>query len=87
MSNQQLGRSAYIWALAGLLVCGVLAIAGKAGMRIHEQNSNQNSSSRSQNSNKSNRNSRNSNAMGEQTGMANMAAQDHNFLMDAAMVA
>jgi putative membrane protein len=87
MSNQQLIRSAHIWALAVLLVCGV-AIAG-AGMR-DQQNSNQNSNSTSnanssQNANRRNRNSRNSNAMGEQTGMANMAAQDRNFLMDAAM--
>lgn len=89
MSNQQLVRSAYIWALAGLLVCGAWVIAGKAGMRIPDQNSNQNSNTggatKSQNSNRSNRNSRNSNAMGQQSGMANMAAQDHNFLMDAAM--
>ena len=87
MSNQQLVRSAHIWALAVLLVCGFWAVAGKAGMRIQEQNSNQNSSNAnsSQNANKSNRNSKNNNAMGEQTGMANMAAQDHNFLMDAAM--
>jgi len=92
MSNQQLIKSAHIWALAGLLVCGLWAVAGKATMRIQEQNSNQNSNSnstgnanRSQNANRSNRNSQNSNAMGEQTGMANMAAQDRNFLMDAAM--
>jgi putative membrane protein len=87
MSNKQLIRSAHIWALAVLLVCGMWAIAGKAGIRNQEQNSNQNSSNAnsSQNANKSNRNSKNNNAMGEQTGMANMAAQDHNFLMDAAM--
>ena len=87
MSNQQLVRSAHIWALAVVLVCGLWAVAGKAGMRFQEQNSNQNSSNAnsSQNANKSNRNSKNNNAMGEQTGMANMAAQDHNFLMEAAM--
>lgn len=90
MSNQQLIKSAHIWAVAVLLVCGMWAIAGKAGIRNQEQNSNQNSNSTSnanssQNANKSNRNSKNNNAMGEQTGMANMAAQDHNFLMDAAM--
>jgi len=90
MSNQQFVKSAHIWALAVLLVCGFWAVAGKAGMRIQEQNSNQNSNStgnanKSQNANKSNRNSKNNNAMGEQTSMANMAAQDHNFLMDAAM--
>lgn len=91
MSNQQLVRSAHIWALAVLLVCGLWVMAGKAGIRNLDQNSNQNSNSntgsgaKTQNSNKSNRNSRNSNAMGTHTGMANMAAQDHNFLMDAAM--
>ena len=87
MSNQQLVRSAHIWALAVVLVCGLWAVAGKAGMRFQEQNSNQNSSNAnsSQNANKSNRNSKNNNAIGEQTGMANMAAQDHNFLMEAAM--
>src|ERR1044072_311404 len=89
MRNQQLIKSAHIWALAGLLVCGLWVVVGKAGMRNQNQNSNQNSNStsntRSQNANRMNRNSRNSNAMGEQTGMANMAAADHNFLMDAAM--
>lgn len=95
MSNQQLIKSGHIWALAVLLVCGVWVVAGKAGIRIHDQNSkihdqnsNQNSNSHStgaQNSNKSNRNSRNNNATGEQTGMANMAAADHNFVMEAAM--
>ncbi len=89
MRNQQLIKSAHIWALAGLLVCGLWVVAGKAGMRVPDQNSNQNSNStsntRSQNANRSNRNSRNSNAMGEQTGMATMTAQDRNFVMDAAM--
>jgi len=91
MSNQQLVKSAHIWALAILLVCGLWVMAGKAGIRNLDQNSNQNSNSntgsgaKTQNSNKSNRNSRNSNATGTHAGMANMAAQDHNFLMDAAM--
>jgi putative membrane protein len=90
MSNQQLIRSAHVWALAVLLACGFWAIAGKAGMRIVDQNSNQNSNStgnanRSQNANRSNRNSKNNNAMGEQPGMTNMAAADRDFLMDAAM--
>lgn len=82
MSNKQLIRSTHIWALTVLLVCGFWAVAGKAGMRIGEQNSNQNSNS---NANRSNRNSKNNNATGEQTGMANMAAADRDFLMDAAM--
>ena len=83
MSNQQLIRSAHIWALAVLLACGLGAIAGKAGIRSLEQNSNQNSNTG--NANRSNRNSRNNNATGEQTGMANMTSQDRNFVMDAAM--
>ena len=60
------------------------AITGKAGIGGQEQNSNQNSNS---NANRSaNRNMRgNSNASGEKAGMANMSAQDHNFIMDAAM--
>jgi putative membrane protein len=97
MTNQQLIKTAHIWALAVLLAGGVWAIAGKAGIRTQQQNSNQNSNSnsnsqnanRSQNSNANrtaNRNSRaNNNATGEQTGMGNMASQDHHFLMDAAM--
>src|SRR5215213_9032732 len=95
MSNQQLIKSAHIWALAVLLVCGLWVVAGKAGMRIQDQNSNQNNNSnstgnanRSQNgnANRSNRNSRgNTGATGEQTGMANMTSQDRDFLMDAAM--
>ena len=90
MSNQQLIKSAHIWALALVLACGFWAVASKAGIRSQEQNSNQNSNSsananRSQNANRSNRNSRNANATGEQTGMANMTSQDRDFLMEAAM--
>ena len=94
MNNQQLIKSAHIWALALVLAGGLWAIAGKAGNRFQEQNSNQNSNSnsssnanKSQNANKTaNRNTRaNENATGEQAGMANMASQDRNFLMDAAM--
>src|SRR5829696_3691465 len=94
MSNQQLIKSAHVWALAVILAGGLWAVAGKAGIRIQEQNSNQNSNSspnanRSQNDNANragNRNTRaNDNATGEQTGMANMTSQDRNFLMDAAM--
>jgi len=49
MSNQQLIRSAHIWALAVILAGGCWAMAGKAG--ILSQNSNQNSNS-SPNANK-----------------------------------
>jgi putative membrane protein len=95
MSNQQLIKSAHIWALAVILAGGLWAVAGKAGIRSQEQNSNQNSNSSSPNANRSqngnanrtaNRNMRgNSNASGEQAGMANMTSQDRNFVMDAAM--
>ena len=93
MSNQQLIKSAHIWTLAALLICGLWVMAGKADSRNQEQNSNQNSNNntgsanRSQNgnANRSNRNSRNNNATGEQAGMGNMASRDRDFLMDAAM--
>jgi len=88
MSNQQLIKSAHISFLVLLLACGLWAVAGKAGTQ--DQNSNQNSnsnanSSRSQNRNANRSANRNMGATGEQTGMANMSAQDRDFLMDAAM--
>ena len=96
MNNQQLIKSAHVWALALILAGGLLAIAGKAGIRSPEQNSNQNSNANSNsnqnanrsqngNANRSNRNSRNDNATGEQAGMGNMTTQDRNFVMEAAM--
>ncbi len=96
MNNQQLIKSAHVWALALILAGGLLAIAGKAGIRSQEQNSNQNSNANSNsnqnanrsqngNANRSNRNSRNDNATGEQAGMGNMTSQDRNFVMEAAM--
>jgi putative membrane protein len=97
MSNKQLIKSAHVWALAVILAGGCWAITGKAGIGGQEQNSNSNQNSNSSNSNSSksqnsnanksaNRNMRgNSNASGEQAGMANMASQDRNFIMDAAM--
>ena len=95
MSNQQLIKSAHVWALAVILAGGCWAITGKAGIGSQEQNSNQNSNSSNSNASKSqnsnanksaNRNMRaNSNATGEQAGMANMTPQDRNFIMDAAM--
>src|SRR5215212_2978610 len=45
MSNQQLIKSAHIWALTVLLACGLLAMAGKAGVMSQSQNSNQNGNS------------------------------------------
>ena len=96
MSNQQLIKSAHIWFLTALLACGLLVIAGKAGVRIQEQNSNQNSnnnsntgnanSSQNRNANRSgNRNSGNTSATGDQTGMAAMNSRDRDFVMDTAM--
>ena len=94
MSNQQLIKSAHIWFLAALLACGLLVVAGKAGIRAQEQNSNQNSnsntsnanSSQNRNMNRSNRNSSNTSATGEQTGMSGaMNSKDRDFVMDAAM--
>lgn len=94
MSNQQLIKSAHIWFLAALLACGLLVVAGKAGIKAQEQNSNQNSnsntgnatSSQNRNANRSNRNSSNTSATGEQAGMTGaMNSKDRDFLMDAAM--
>ena len=97
MSNQQLIKSAHIWFLTALLACGLLVIAGKAGIRAQEQqNSNQNSNSNSntanantsqnRNANRSgNRNAGNTSATGDQAGMAAMNSRDRDFLMDAAM--
>jgi putative membrane protein len=94
MSNQQLIKSAHIWALTLLLSFGALAIAGKAGMRIQDQNSNQNANSnsntsgRSQNANankSANRNTGTTGATGERAGMGNLKSNDSHFLMDAAM--
>lgn len=92
MSNKHMIKSAHIYFLAVLVACGLWAVAGKAGIRFNDQNSNQNSNAanqepRSQNRNENKRTKSNSNtsAMGEQTGMANMTSQDRNFLQDAAM--
>jgi putative membrane protein len=92
MSNKHMITSAHIYFLAVLVACGLWAVAGKAGIRFNDQNSNQNSNAanqepRSQNRNENKRTKSNSNtsAMGEQTGMANMTSQDRNFLQDAAM--
>ena len=88
MSNQQLIKSAHISFLVLLLACGLWAVAGKAGTQDQYSNQNSNSnanSSRSQNRNANRSANRNMGATGEQTGMANMSAQDRDFLMDAAM--
>lgn len=91
MNNQQLVKHAHLWLLAVIIACGLVFIVVKAGVRIDDQNSNQNSNSnanRTQNRNSNragNRNSQNTGASGEQAGMANMSSQDRDFIMDAAM--
>ena len=57
MTNQQLIKSAHIWALTLILACGLLAMAGKAGVTIQSQNQNQNGNANSNgNSNTANAN-------------------------------
>lgn len=91
MTNRQLIKSAHIWALTVLLACGLMAIAGKAGMRLQDQNSNQNSngnsntgnSNRTQNQNENR--SANRNTGGATGSQVSMSSQDRDFVMDAAM--
>ena len=94
MSNQQLIKSAHIWFLTALVLCGLVAFAAKAGIKGQDpQNSNQNSNSNSNTSNSNtsqNRNAnragnRNSGATGEQTAMAGMSSRDRDFIMDVAI--
>ena len=90
MSNQQLIKSAHIWWLAAILMCGFWAIAGKADVNGKDQNSNQNSNSnanasRSQNRNANKSTKGNTGATGEQTGMGNLSSKDRDFVMDAAI--
>ena len=94
MTNQQLIKSAHIWALTLLLACGLLAMAGKAGVTIQSQNQNQNGNSNSntananqnqnqnQNANTNTGGNRNTGATGQQTGLS---SRERDFLMDAAM--
>ncbi len=101
MTNQQLIKSAHIWALTVLLACGLLAMAGKAGVVTQGQNSNQNSNqngnqnanqntntgtaNQNQNGTTNTSGNRNTGATGGATGMANLRSNDRKFLMDAAM--
>lgn len=86
MSNKGLIKSAHVWVLTALIACGLWAIAGKAGIRIQDQNSNQNQNqNQNNNANKNANRNDNTRARGEQAGMGNMSQQDHKFLMDAAM--
>ena len=88
MTNQELIKRAYIWALAVFLGGGICVVAAKTGVGLQQQNSNQNSNSNTGNANRMqnrNSNNRNTGAMGEQAGMGNMNAKDRDFVMDAAM--
>src|SRR5215218_6702898 len=98
MTNQQLIKSAHIWALTLLLACGLLAMAGKAGVTIQSQNQNQNGNAngnansntananqnQNQNANTNTGGNRNSGTAGA-TGMGNLNSQERDFLMDAAI--
>lgn len=93
MNNEQLIKSAHIWAVAVVLF-GVIVFVGKAGsshtahsaQQNQNSNTNQNSNAnRNANANTSNRNANNSNASGEQAGTGAMSSRDQKFMMDAAM--
>ena len=98
MSNEQLIKTAHIWAVAVVLF-GVIVLATKAGTdpthsaqenqnqnqnqnRNSNQNANQNANA---NANTANRNANNTNAAGEQAAMGAMSSRDQKFMMDAAM--
>ena len=91
MKNQQVIWKAHIWFVVALVTFGLLAVGGRAGIRLSGQNSNQNSSSsgnmnRSQNRNTNRSSNRNTGtATGEQTGMGSVNAKDHDFMVDAAI--
>jgi putative membrane protein len=85
MKNQQLIKSAHIWALTLLLACGLLAMAGKAGDLTQNQNQNSNSNSNSNSATQNQNSNTNTSAMGTQAGMASLSANDREFVMDAAM--
>jgi len=97
MTNEQLIKSAHIWALAILLACGVIAVAA-SGLKPDSQNSNQNSNStrgqnqnsnssmgQNQNSNKNSTSRGGDNATGSQVGSSALGSDDRKFVMEAAM--
>jgi putative membrane protein len=97
MNNQQLIRSALVWAVVVTVFFGVIIFATQAtSNRAQQQNSNNsNTANQNQNQNQNQnensnantatRNMNNSNATGERTGMAALSSRDSDFLMDAAM--
>jgi Predicted outer membrane protein len=96
MNNEQLIKSAHVWAVIVLVASTVFGIARMSDNMIGAQNSNQNNnsnsntsgnvnSSRNKNANTSSRNAANPNATGEQAAMGNMNSADQKFVMDAAL--
>lgn len=96
MNNEQLIKSAHVWAVIVLVASTVFGIARMSDNMIGAQNSNQNNnsnsnisgnmnSSRNKNANTSNRNAANPNATGEQAAMGNLSSADQKFVMDAAL--
>jgi len=96
MNNEQLIKSAHVWAVIVLVASTVFGIARMSDNMIGAQNSNQNNnsnsntsgnvnSSRNKNANTSSRNAANPNATGEQAAMGNMNPADQKFVMDAAL--
>lgn len=95
MSNEQLIKSAHIWAVA-LVLFSVIAFAVKAGSdpaRSAQENQNQNSNAnqnqnrnanQNANANTANRNA-STNTAAEQAGTGALSSRDQKFLMDAAM--
>lgn len=87
MSNEQLIKSAHIWALALLLLCCVVVVFAGTSISGGENSNPQNNNSQTGNKNTSaNQNSRKtSNASGDQTAMAKLSSADSKFVMEAAM--
>ena len=96
MNNEQLIKSAHVWAVIVLVASTVFGLARMSDNMIGAQNSNQNNnsnsntsgnanSSRNKNANTSNRNAANPNATGEQAAMGSLSSADQKFVMDAAL--
>jgi putative membrane protein len=92
MSNQQLIKSAHVWAVVVLLF-GVIVFATKAGSNrtdFAQQNTNSNTNTnqnqntnQNANANTSNRNATNSNVSGEQPGTGALSSRDQKFITNA----
>jgi putative membrane protein len=89
MTNEQLIRSAHIWAILVLLACTVVAVGVGAGSMGDAGSQNANSTTskpQDSNSNKnSNRKPDNTTTTGDRVAMAAMSSQDKDFVMEAAM--